>query len=395
MFEVIDNKKQEALIKVVGVGGCGNNAVDYMIERNIHGVDFISVNTDLQSLKKSQANNIVQIGLHLTKGLGSGARPDSGKQAAIEDKEKLKDAIKDADMLFITAGMGGGTGTGAAPVIAEIAKELGILTVAVVTKPFSFEGKRNQIAEEGLKELRNYVDSLIVIPNEKLMNVLGADVTFINAFSAANEVLYNSVSGISDIINHTGLINVDFSDVKTVMAEMGSAIIGSGVFEGDNRAVKAAQLAINSPLLENIELKNAKGILVNISASSSFKMKEYIDVMNEVKSITANDATVIVGNVIDDELENKIKVTIVATGLDDNYISEIKDQAPLSDDEVIDHDRSFDDANTSNVIEKPASNESDFSNVFFDGGDESSLVGNGSVSEEGLKTTNNICKDHI
>jgi len=382
MFEVINNKKQEALIKVVGVGGCGNNAVDYMIERNIHGVDFISVNTDLQSLKKSQANNIVQIGLHLTKGLGSGARPDSGKQAAIEDKEKLKDAIKDADMLFITAGMGGGTGTGAAPVIAEIAKELGILTVAVVTKPFSFEGKRNQIAEEGLKELRNYVDSLIVIPNEKLMNVLGADVTFINAFSAANEVLYNSVSGISDIINHTGLINVDFSDVKTVMAEMGSAIIGSGVFEGDNRAVKAAQLAINSPLLENIELKNAKGILVNISASSSFKMKEYIDVMNEVKSITANDATVIVGNVIDDELENKIKVTIVATGLDDNYISEIKDQAPLSDDEVIDHDRSFDDANTSNVIEKPASNESDFSNVFFDGGDESSLVGNGSVSED-------------
>jgi len=382
MFEVIDNKKQEALIKVVGVGGCGNNAVDYMIERNIHGVDFISVNTDLQSLKKSQANNIVQIGLHLTKGLGSGARPDAGKQAAIEDKEKLKDAIQDADMLFITAGMGGGTGTGAAPVIAEIAKELGILTVAVVTKPFSFEGKRNQIAEEGLKELRSYVDSLIVIPNEKLMNVLGADVTFINAFSAANEVLYNSVSGISDIINHTGLINVDFSDVKTVMAEMGSAIIGSGIFEGDNRAVKAAQLAINSPLLENIELKNAKGILVNISASSSFKMKEYIDVMNEVKSITANDATVIVGNVIDDELENKIKVTIVATGLDDNYISEIKDQPSISDTEVIDDNQPSDNLNPVNVIEKPQSTESDFSNVFFDGGDESNLVDSGAVSED-------------
>jgi cell division protein FtsZ len=382
MFEVIDNKKQEALIKVVGVGGCGNNAVDYMIERNIHGVDFISVNTDLQSLKKSQANNIVQIGLHLTKGLGSGARPDAGKQAAIEDKEKLKDAIQDADMLFITAGMGGGTGTGAAPVIAEIAKELGILTVAVVTKPFSFEGKRNQIAEEGLKELRSYVDSLIVIPNEKLMNVLGADVTFINAFSAANEVLYNSVSGISDIINHTGLINVDFSDVKTVMAEMGSAIIGSGIFEGDNRAVKAAQLAINSPLLENIELKNAKGILVNISASSSFKMKEYIDVMNEVKSITANDATVIVGNVIDDELENKIKVTIVATGLDDNYISEIKDQPSISDREVIDDNQPSDNLNTVNVIEKPQSTESDFSNVFFDGEDESNLVDSGAVSED-------------
>ena len=382
MFEVIDNKKQEALIKVVGVGGCGNNAVDYMIERNIHGVDFISVNTDLQSLKKSQANNIVQIGLHLTKGLGSGARPDAGKQAAIEDKEKLKDAIQDADMLFITAGMGGGTGTGAAPVIAEIAKELGILTVAVVTKPFSFEGKRNQIAEEGLKELRSYVDSLIVIPNEKLMNVLGADVTFINAFSAANEVLYNSVSGISDIINHTGLIKVDFSDVKKVMAEMGSAIIGSGIFEGDNRAVKAAQLAINSPLLENIELKNAKGILVNISASSSFKMKEYIDVMNEVKSITANDATVIVGNVINDELENKKKVTIVATGLDDNYISEIKDQPSISDTEVIDDNQPSDNLNTVNVIEKTQSTESDFSNVFFDGGDESNLVDSGAVSED-------------
>src|SRR6056300_29003 len=382
MFEVIEQKKQEAVIKVIGVGGCGNNAVDFMIEKNVHGVDFISVNTDLQSLKKSQANNIVQIGLNLTKGLGSGARPDSGKQAAIEDKEKLKSIIEDADMLFITAGMGGGTGTGAAPVIAEIAKELGILTVAVVTKPFSFEGKRNQIAEQGLKELRNYVDSLIVIPNEKLMNVLGADVTFINAFSAANEDLYNSVSGISDIINHTGLINVDFSDVKTVMAEMGSAIIGSGIFEGDNRAVKAAQLAINSPLLENIELKNAKGILVNISASSSFKMKEYIDVMNEVKSITANDATVIVGNVIDDELENKIKVTIVATGLDDNYSSEIKDQPSISDTEVIDDNQPSDNLNTVNVIEKPQSTESDFSNVFFDGGDESNLVDSGAVSED-------------
>lgn len=382
MFEVIDNKKQEALIKVVGVGGCGNNAVDYMIEKNIDGVDFISVNTDLQSLKKSQANNIVQIGLQLTKGLGSGARPDSGKQAAIEDKEKLVESIKDADMLFITAGMGGGTGTGAAPVIAEIAKELGILTVAVVTKPFSFEGKRNQIAEEGLKELRNFVDSLIVIPNEKLMNVLGADVTFINAFSAANEVLYNSVSGISDIINHTGLINVDFSDVKTVMAEMGSAIIGSGIFEGDNRAVKAAQLAINSPLLENIELKNAKGILVNISASSSFKMKEYVDVMNEVKSITARDATVIVGNVIDDELDNKIKVTIVATGLDDNYISDIQDHLAVPDKEVVDYDQLSDNSNTQNEIKKSENNDSDFSNVFFDGGDESNLVDSDAVAED-------------
>ena len=379
MFEVIEQKKQEAIIKVIGVGGCGNNAVDFMIEKNVHGVDFISVNTDLQSLKKSQANNIVQIGLNLTKGLGSGARPDSGKQAAIEDREKLKSIIEDADMLFITAGMGGGTGTGAAPVIAEIAKELGILTVAVVTKPFSFEGKRNKIAEQGLKELRNYVDSLIVIPNEKLMNVLGADVTFINAFSAANEVLYNSVSGISDIINHTGLINVDFSDVKTVMAEMGSAIIGSGIFEGDNRAVKAAQLAINSPLLENIQLKNAKGILVNISASSSFKMKEYIDVMNEVKSITAHDATVIVGNVIDDSLENKIKVTIVATGLDDDYSSqESQLETELTDVKIEVFDRSFEENPNGQVSE----NNTDTPNVFFDGADDSNFNNNSSISED-------------
>ena len=379
MFEVIEQKKQEAIIKVIGVGGCGNNAVDFMIEKNVHGVDFISVNTDLQSLKKSQANNIVQIGLNLTKGLGSGARPDSGKQAAIEDKEKLKSIIEDADMLFITAGMGGGTGTGAAPVIAEIAKELGILTVAVVTKPFSFEGKRNQIAEQGLKELRNYVDSLIVIPNEKLMNVLGADVTFINAFSAANEVLYNSVSGISDIINHTGLINVDFSDVKTVMAEMGSAIIGSGVFEGDNRAVKAAQLAINSPLLENIQLKNAKGILVNISASSSFKMKEYIDVMNEVKSITAHDATVIVGNVIDDSLENKIKVTIVATGLDDDYSSQVSQlETEMTDAKIEVFDRPVEE----NLNEQVSENNTDTPNVFFDGVDDSNFNNNSSISED-------------
>ena len=370
MFEVINQKKQEAIIKVIGVGGCGNNAVDYMIEKNVEGVDFISVNTDLQSLKKSQANNIVQIGLNLTKGLGSGARPDSGKQAAIEDKEKLKEAIHDADMLFITAGMGGGTGTGAAPVIAELAKDLGILTVAVVTKPFSFEGKRNQIAEEGIKELKNYVDSLIVIPNEKLMNVLGADVTFINAFSAANEVLYNSVSGISDIINHTGLINVDFSDVKTVMAEMGSAIIGSGTFEGENRAVKAAQLAINSPLLENIQLKNAKGILVNISASSSFKMKEYVDVMGEVKHITADDATVIVGNVIDDEMENKIKVTIVATGLDGDG-SEITNELSSSSNEEVNIVNNDDFYSSGPEIRKSNNIEEAVPSVFFDGNEES------------------------
>ena len=315
----------------------------------------------MQTLKKSQANNILQIGLNLTRGLGAGARPDAGKQAAIEDRDKIKEAIKDADMIFITAGMGGGTGTGAAPVIAEIAKELGILTVAVVTKPFSFEGKRNQIAEQGIYELRQFVDSLIIIPNEKLMNVLGADVSFLDAFAAANDVLYNSVSGISDIINHTGLINVDFSDVKTVMAEMGNAIIGSGAYEGDGRAIKAAQLAINSPLLENVELRNAKGILVNISANTSFKMKEYIEVMNEIKSIAATDATVIVGNVIDDSIGDKLKVTIVATGLDEQNlkqnsneflkgIEEIEDKKENTHIDKIDRNLQFDTNDVPNVF---------------------------------------------
>ncbi|MEK9771026.1 MAG: cell division protein FtsZ [Nitrosomonadales bacterium] len=363
MFEIVEQKNREAIIKVVGIGGCGNNAVDHMIEKNIFGVDFISINTDLQTLKKSQANNILQIGLNLTKGLGAGARPDAGKQAAIEDRDKIKDAIKDADMIFITAGMGGGTGTGAAPVIAEIAKELGILTVAVVTKPFSFEGKRNQIAEQGIYELKQFVDSLIIIPNEKLMNVLGADVSFLEAFAAANDVLYNSVSGISDIINHTGLINVDFSDVKTVMAEMGNAIIGSGAYEGDGRAIKAAQLAINSPLLENIELKNAKGILVNISANTSFKMKEYIDVMNEIKSIAAVDATVIVGNVIDDSIGEKLKVTIVATGLDEQNLKQNSNEF-LKDLEEIEDKK--EDVYVNNVDQNLKLDTSDVPNVFSD-----------------------------
>lgn len=315
MFEVVENKKQKAVIKVMGVGGCGGNAIDYMIEKNVTGVDFICANTDLQALQKSQANNIVQIGESLTQGLGAGSRPDTGKQAALDDKDKIIDAIQGADMLFITAGMGGGTGTGATPVIAQIAKEQGILTVAVVTKPFEFEGKRTQIAKEGIGELIKYVDSLITIPNEKLMGVLGEDVTFVDAFGAANNVLYSAVAGIAEIINSPGMINVDFADVKTVMSEMGMAMIGAGFAEGSDRAIIAAKAAVACPLLEDVNLNNAKGILINISASRDFKMKEYFEVMDIIKQYAAENANIIVGHVVDEIMANSISVTMVATGL--------------------------------------------------------------------------------
>jgi cell division protein FtsZ len=315
MFEVVEGKKQKAIIKVMGVGGCGGNAVDYMIEKNVMGVEFICANTDLQSLKKSQANTIVQIGEILTQGLGAGARPDKGKQAALDDKDKIIEALEGADMLFIAAGMGGGTGTGATPVIAQIAKELGILTVAVVTKPFNFEGRRVQVANDGIDELVSHVDSLITIPNEKLMGVLGPDVTFVDAFGAANDVLYSAVLGIVEIINNPGLINVDFADVKTVMSEMGMEMIGSGMAEGSDRATIATKQVVACPLLEDVNLNNAKGMLVNISASSEFKMKEYHEVMNIIKQYAAENAHVIVGNVIDDAMGNHIRVTMVATGL--------------------------------------------------------------------------------
>jgi cell division protein FtsZ len=317
MFEVIDSKSQNAIIKVIGVGGCGGNAIDHMINKNLTGVEFICANTDMQALKKSRASHILQIGQAMTKGLGAGAKPEIGKQAAIEDKEKIINSIKGADM-FITAGMGGGTGTGAAPVIAQIAKELGILTIAVVTKPFLFEGKRTAIAAEGINELVQNVDSLIVIPNEKLMEVLGESIPFLEAFNAANDVLHNAVSGISEIINSPGLVNVDFADVKTVMGEMGMAMIGSGLAEGEHRAYKASQAAVASPLLEDVNLVNARGVLVNISASSAFTLKEYHEVMETIKQFADIDATVIVGNVIDEAMGNSIRVTVVATGLAQN-----------------------------------------------------------------------------
>jgi cell division protein FtsZ len=326
MFEIMDRDSQEAVIKVIGVGGCGGNAVAHMIEKNVGGVEFICANTDMQALKKSQAQTVLQIGSDITKGLGAGARPEIGREAALEDRERIAEIIDGADMLFITAGMGGGTGAGAAPIIAEVAKEMGILTVAVVTKPFAFEGKRTKVAVDGLEELSKHVDSLIVIPNEKLMEVLGDDVPFLKAFEAANDVLHNAVSGIAEIINCPGLVNVDFADVRTVMSEMGMAMMGSAMATGPDRATIAAQQAVASPLLEDVNLANARGVLVNITASTSFKMKEYYDVMNTIKAFTAEDATVIVGNVFDENIGEGLRVTMVATGL--NGIAGRRQQKP-------------------------------------------------------------------
>ncbi len=315
MFEIMEKDSQEAVIKVIGVGGCGGNAIEHMITKNLSGVEFICANTDMQALKKSNAKTVLQIGVDITKGLGAGAKPEIGREAALEDRDRIAEIIDGADMLFITAGMGGGTGTGAAPIIAEVAKEMGILTVAVVTKPFSFEGKRTKVAADGLEELSQHVDSLIVIPNEKLMEVLGEDVPFLEAFRAANDVLHNAVSGIAEIINCPGLVNVDFADVRTVMSEMGMAMMGSAEASGPDRAKIAAEQAVASPLLEDVNLANARGVLINITASSSFKMKEYYDVMNTIKEFTAEDATVIVGNVMDETMGDKLRVTMVATGL--------------------------------------------------------------------------------
>ena len=315
MFEIVDTQPQEAVIKVVGVGGCGGNAVDHMINEGVDGVEFICANTDSQALKRNKAKTLLQLGPNVTKGLGAGANPDIGREAAVEDRERIIELIEGADMLFLTAGMGGGTGTGAAPIVAEAARELGILTVAVVTKPFAFEGKRQKIAQQGLEELCRHVDSLIVIPNDKLMQVLGEDVSMLDAFKAANTVLHGAVAGIAEVIKCPGLVNVDFADVRTVMSEMGMAMMGSAVAAGLDRAHSAAEQAVASPLLEDINLAGARGVLVNITASSSLKMKEVHEVMDTIKGFTAEDATVIVGTVIDEAMEDRLRVTMVATGL--------------------------------------------------------------------------------
>ena len=316
MFEIMEVPSQEAVLKVIGVGGCGGNAVDHMIANGVKGVEFICANTDMQALRRTQARTQLQLGANVTKGLGAGANPEVGRQAALEDRERIVELLRGADMLFLTAGMGGGTGTGAAPVVAEIARELGILTVAVVTKPFAFEGKRQRIAQEGLDGLAQLVNSLIVVPNDKLMQVLGNQVTLDEAFRAANEVLHGAVSGIAEIISCEGMINVDFADVKTVMSETGMAMMGSAKAAGTDRARMAAEQAVACPLLEDIDIANARGVLVNISASKSlFQLQEMYDVMDVIKAFAAESATVIAGTVYEDELEDNLRVTIVATGL--------------------------------------------------------------------------------
>jgi cell division protein FtsZ len=315
MIELLESHAPEAVIKVVGVGGCGGNAVDHMINNGVQGVEFISMNTDAQALKRNLAKVTLQLGTGVTKGLGAGANPDVGRAAAEEDRERITDLITGADMLFITAGMGGGTGTGAAPVVAEIARNLGILTVAVVTKPFAFEGKRQKVAAVGIDQLKQHVDSLIIIPNDRLMQVLGEDVTYEDAFRASNDVLNGAVAGIAEVINCPGLVNVDFADVRTVMSENGVAMMGSATASGPERAQMAAEQAVHSPLLEDIHLSGARGVLVNITASHTMKLKEVHEVMNTIRSFTAEDATVIYGSVIDEAIGDALRVTIVATGL--------------------------------------------------------------------------------
>jgi len=325
MYELVDNVPQSAVIKVIGVGGGGGNAVSHMLSSEIDGVDFICANTDAQALKGMEAQAVVQLGTQITKGLGAGADPDVGREAAIEDRAQIENILQGADMVFITAGMGGGTGTGAAPIVAEVAREMGILTVAVVTKPFPFEGrKRMAIAEKGLKELAEHVDSLITIPNEKLLPVLGKNCSLLTAFSTANDVLLGAVQGIADLIIRPGMINVDFADVRTVMSEMGMAMMGTGVAKGEERAREAAEAAVRSPLLEDVDLRGAKGILVNITAGLDMNLGEFSEVGNTIEEFASDNATVVIGTVIDPEMADELKVTVVATGLGHGYAAQIE-----------------------------------------------------------------------
>jgi cell division protein FtsZ len=342
MFELVENVSQNAVIKVVGVGGGGGNAVRHMLSGNVDGVDFICANTDSQALKDLDNKSVIQLGSTITKGLGAGANPEIGRQAALEDKERIAETLRGADMVFITAGMGGGTGTGGAPIVAEVARELGILTVAVVTKPFPFEGsKRMKIADAGLAELAENVDSLITIPNEKLLSVLGKNTTLLDAFGAANDVLQGAVQGIADLIIRPGMINVDFADVKTVMSEMGMAMMGTGSASGEDRAKEAAEAAIRSPLLEDINLQGARGILVNITAGVDLNLGEFSEVGNIVEEFASDSATVVVGTVIDPEMTDELKVTVVATGLSASIDKPVKvvDNTPKMADGTTDYNQ--------------------------------------------------------
>lgn len=322
MFELMDRADNNAIIKVIGVGGGGCNALEHMLNENIKCVHFIAANTDAQALKNSRAPTVLQLGEEITKGLGAGANPEIGRRAAEEDSERIREVLEGSDMVFITAGMGGGTGTGGAPVIAEIAKEMGILTVAVVTKPFAFEGRqRMRSAEQGIASLGQHVDSLITIPNNKLLTVLGKNMSLINAFKAANNVLLGAVQGIAELITRPGLINVDFADVRTVMSEMGMAMMGTGKASGENRARQAAEAAISSPLLEDVNLHGAKGVLVNITAGLDMSIGEFEEVGEVVKAFTSEGATVVVGTVIDPEIVDELRVTVVVTGLGNQFDS--------------------------------------------------------------------------
>ncbi|MBE2293792.1 MAG: cell division protein FtsZ [Phycisphaerales bacterium] len=316
MFELMDAKSENAVIKVVGVGGGGSNAVQHMLSANIEGVDFICANTDAQALKSCAVPIALQMGANITKGLGAGANPEVGRQAAQEDSDRIREVLEGADMVFITAGMGGGTGTGAAPVVAQVAREMGVLTVAVVTKPFPFEGKkRMDVAMQGIRTLSEHVDSLITIPNEKLLTVLGKSASLLDAFKAANDVLLGAVQGIAELITRPGMINVDFADVRTVMSEMGMAMMGTGRAVGDGRAREAAEAAIASPLLENVNLAGAKGLLVNITSGMDVTIGEFDEVGNTIKELASEDANVVVGMAVDPDMHNELRVTIVATGL--------------------------------------------------------------------------------
>jgi cell division protein FtsZ len=316
MFELVEKLAPNAVIKVIGVGGGGGNAVGHMVNSHVDGVDFVCANTDAQALKNSGAKLTLQLGGNVTKGLGAGANPEVGRQAALEDRERIVEILTGADMVFITAGMGGGTGTGAAPVVAQLAKEMGILTVAIVTKPFPFEGRRRmQVALKGIEDLSQHVDSLITVPNEKLLTVLGREVTLLSAFKSANDVLLGAVQGIADLITRPGLINVDFADVRTVMSEMGMAMMGSGSARGEDRAVAAAEAAINNPLLEDVNLSGACGILVNVTAGPNLTMREFDEIGQVIHQLSSEDATVVVGTALDPELQDDVRVTVVATGL--------------------------------------------------------------------------------
>ena len=333
MFELMEVSGQQAVIKVIGIGGGGGNAVDHMVSASLEGVEFIAANTDAQALHRSGVSKVMQLGEGLTRGLGAGANPEVGRQAASEDRDKIAAALDGTDMVFLTAGMGGGTGTGAAPVIAQLAREKGILTVAVVTRPFAFEGKRRiEAAEQGIKELGELVDSLIVIPNERIMEVMGGNVTLLEAFGKANEVLFNAVQGISELITRPGLINVDFADVRTVMAEMGMAMMGSATATGPDRAMQAARGAVSSPLLEEVDIHGAKGLLVNVSAGPDMQLDEFAQVGEIVNEYASEDGTVVIGTVLDPEMEDELRVTMVATGIRKApQISLVKDQGMEED----------------------------------------------------------------